>query len=504
MAGVLAAGLLATACGSTVAQTDAARSPVGAPDGLYGSGTTADGLGGAVSAGPPGITGSEPSSTGYDAAAGSLSGVVGGGTGTSGSDGTAAATSPDRTQNAQEPSAAAAATATTIRVGITYTTGSEAYYAKFGYASPGAGNDPKQEWEIVIDHINKNGGIGGRQIKPVWHERDANSTESFAVQDEKACAYYAQDKKVPVVFQGGGEGWQQCLRKNSIVGISPGSFTLSLSANYQKYRNYFEPDVMTFDRIARNVVDGLFEQGFYPPTSKVGLITYDSPPYSTAADVLEQQLKARGRKLHTKYLMATPRDAQGAGQLSADLSSAALRFRTEGIDRVQFLDLSGLMGVLFMNQAESQGYRPRYGFNSQDYPSQQAIYAPKAQLKDSLVVGWQPSRDTGKHDEIAAARFCHELMRKGRLAKPDVGGVQQCDSLFLFQRAITAQTPITMTGMIAALEGVGDAFRQGSGLTWETHFDTAQHDGADGIRYLKFNDGCTCFTYTTAVKPAFH
>ena len=89
----------------------------------------------------------------------------------------------------------------------------------------------------------------------------------------------------------------------------------------------------------------------------------------------------------------------GAGSES---QAETLRFASAHVTHVLSLPPIEADQALFMQNAEQQRYRPRYGFTSYSLPltvQQNPQVVPRAQLVGTLGVGWEPTNDVdAAHD----------------------------------------------------------------------------------------------------------
>lgn len=99
------------------------------------------------------------------------------------------------------------------------------------------------------------------------------------------------------------------------------------------------------------------------------------------------------------YYVSAPQDGGSIADASAVTKSAALKFAQLGVDRVIILDgpggisRGGLLVLEFTTNAETQGYRPRYGLNAAGGLSTIAPSVPKGQFDGAQGVGWAPVLD---------------------------------------------------------------------------------------------------------------
>src|SRR5690349_22550034 len=84
--------------------------------------------------------------------------------------------------------------------------------------------------------------------------------------------------------------------------------------------------------------------------------------------------------------------------MQAQISSAVLKFRSDGVTHVLIWDDNGVATLFFMQQADNQGYRPRYGINSGNNMQVVAQVVSKSQLTGATGIGWTPAFDIANAD----------------------------------------------------------------------------------------------------------
>jgi ABC-type branched-subunit amino acid transport system substrate-binding protein len=474
---VLAALLAgATACGSTVQTQGSALS------GGDGSGLGGDGLSvpGATTASTPGAD----------------LGAVGAST----------PGSLPSTQGATDAAASAAATAARVRaasssveVGFFITKGVDKLFASLGASglSPG---DQERQVNALVRVINADGGFAGKKIVPIigiWNATAGNTT----TQREAACAKWTQDHKVVAAVGESFETFRGCSNRHKLPMLfgNPFPFTQE-EMNAVPYMA--TPTVPLDERMHPAWVDTLFAGGYFKPTGalplKLGVVYADTGPQSRSVKKnLEPALTRHGIKVTTWAPMAM----SSAGDLVASMQSTVLRFRAAGITHVMIVDTGGA-GLLFMPQAESQGFRPRYGLHSWSKPAQIQGQVPAAQLHGAMGGGWNPTVDVDsgqRPKDNAAALRCLKLMHTAgesldsSLARESA--FMYCDSAFTLKAMADRAGSLDPGKMIGALKTLGPSY-QVSGAPFADF--TGRKDAPAGMRTFAFDDGCTCFRYTAA------
>ena len=381
--------------------------------------------------------------------------------------------------------------------------------AAFAVKDSGQG-DQQAQAQAVINYINAHGGAGGRTLVPVFHHNDPSSG-TFAQQNQASCAAFTEDHKVLAVTPQNFEmdSLIACLAKKGVPLVATDHVFGAWSDQTQldQYADYlYLPSTMNFTRSGA-VIDGLAGAGFFGSKPKIGLLYLDSPSIVRAVDKgVRPALAAHGLQLTDAVAISAPTSETDVSNDAAQASSAVLRFRSENIDHVLFLEGAGEIPFLFMPQADAQGYRPRYGVSSYDEPEWLTQNAPLAQLAGAVGVGWIPSLDVADTQDpggSAAAALCLQIMKaSGQNVTQDRSHEHSafgfCSSLFFLQAAIAGAPTLDPRGLRTHIEALGSSFV--SALTFSTSFRPGRHDGAASAANLAFDGGCSCFKYTSTPR----
>ena len=510
----------AAACGSTVQLADGQL-----PSGTATEGSTItldDGLGmpGPGSGdGTAVVDGSStgPNSSGTSSTGAGTSGSGSGGTVVAGGDGTAGGTAPTASGSGGTPGTAGGSgeapgvTADTIKIGLEYASDSKEANSALG--EDVSSGDARANAEALIKHYNARGGFAGRKIVPAYYEYSA--FQDLAPQQEEACAHYTQDEPVfAVVLLVAQEPYINCLAKAGIGAVAPEGITGMDDGVMSRYPGFALPSALTLTQVARLYGPGLRQAGFFEPeaidkSTTIGLITFDQPRYHEAAKEFEASLRSVGETLDVTQFVHYARTVNQAGQLSAEVSSAVLRFREEGVDHVTILEESALIALFFQQTAERQGYRPQYGFNSTS--GGQAFInsglSEPGQMTDARLVGWSPQFDVpGRYlEKWPAQQECLRLFREAGLNYPEGSnqrGTAMLDcAAFDFMHAALglAPGPLSTTSLQAGMERLGTAWES----PWNevTRFGPGRHYGAAQYRTAAYAADCECFKPTGPLRP---
>ena len=501
--------LTLTGCGTTVSTTLAGRTE---PNGLSAPGGT--------TGSPVGTAGSAPTSgAGAGALPGGPSVAAAAEGGSARSQAAVSAAVPESTVGQ-----GAGVTATSVYVGITYTTNADAANAAIGAAGITSG-DEKADARAVIDDINAHGGVAGRKLVPVFHAYDANSQQTRATQDQAACSDFTQDHHVAaVVGTGLSDVWNSCFTKAHVVDVNSGTIIDPDEAVFRQYPYYVDAGTISQDRadaeLARTLVRLRYFDGWNATTgrpapgvtAKIGILGVDVPEWNRPLEhVLLPALRAAGHPVAASDVrrIYNPQSTAEDGQTLASIQNAVLQFRQDGVTHVILLDTGGQLLTFFGKDAKSQHYYPRYGLHSGS--GVQAIYdaglVDADQLNGAVGLSWNPGLDlsataSAKYD-TPATRHCLAVMkqRTGQTYSSTNAAslaLSYCDEIYLLARAVDTAGPVINGGTIVhAVEAIGAGFVPAA--LPAAYFGPGRHDAVELGYDLKWDNGCTCARY---ISPA--
>ena len=503
---VVALGLFAAGCGTTVSGSEAARNAS--------LGTTGNSL--SVPGQTPGA-GATPGAIGAGSGPGAVAGggqTVGGAT----SPGAVGGMQPQPGQSVVGNPAVSGpgVTATKIYIGIVYSTNADAVNKAAGANGISTG-DTQADAKAVIDDINKHGGVAGRQLAPIWYAFDSTSTQPIDSQWSAACAHFTQDNKIFAAFDMGTAVYRKCLHDAGVAQISANLPDAS-DAEFAAYPNYIELGYPRLGRLAATMVSALADQNYFSPwdatlgqpgttKAKVGIVTYDDQAFSSAVDkILVPGLKRLGFAPQVAKVGSVSTASDYSSQAAA-VQSAQLSFASNHVDHVIMFEGNGGLSLFFMNQAESQHYHPRYGVNSSS-GTEVLINAGDVQ-KDQAVgavgYGWIPSLDltadrnpdNGPYSN-AARRHCLAVMKAHGITYADSNaesvGLGYCAQLYLLQQALdTTPKLVNLTTFLNAVDHMGWNVPDGGSLG--EFLAAGRHDATSKYYYWKWFDDCQCLHY---------
>jgi hypothetical protein len=484
VAGLVAASALLAGCGSTVQVSGTATSGLEGPGQGLGpgivSGTTAPG---SVVPGAPQAQGP----TGSGAAA---PGVT--------------ATLPGSPQGSTQ--APSARVTTPIQIGFMAT--------KVGNAGQlginvGQTYTDKEAYEALVKEYNAHGGLAGRKIVPVYGETDTASND-WNTQFQAACQNLTRDHHVQAVL-GYVFAWldsfEQCLATRHVPhlygGYQPGD--VQAQKDYPSIVSVSHP---TVDGSNETVLTGAVASGLLTTKTRLGVL-YDGCAHGDRAFArsTEPWLKRHGITYETFYLDCAG-GAGDAGSAAASVKSAQLQFAAHGVKVV--LIPNTIEMAVFMNNAESQAYRPIYinqGFGAALEAN--ANIVPPAQMKNVHGFGWMPGIDVGQSHQ-PYARTPQQKACLGKLASHGLVpsayndfmfAYVTCDSLDLYAKALALTGGSSDAAAVRqALLHVMPPYR--GSATYEGAFgvSSVQRGGPARYRETGWAESCQCFLYRGPVR----
>lgn len=498
---IAAAGVTA-GCGSTVATVDG-QGATATGNGLTVPGATAPSPGAVLSpgaaAGPgavaPGVAGAQPVPT------------------TSAGQPIYQSTTAPGT-NGQEAVSGPGITPTTIFVGETYSPDTAAANSALGAADQNPG-DTKAETEAVIRYLNSHGGIAGRKVVPVWHRVSVSDDSSSSA--EAACQDWTKDHKVFVFsggdFRGAGTLMDDCATRAGGIELIGGQTAMETTAVEAAHPAAFDLHGLSNDRAMNHTIAGLADLGYFSTGARVGIVTWDDSyhRYGVSHAAVPALDRLGFHDVPVSYINS-PSSYGDLGATSAAVSSAVLKY-SGTVDHVLLFDgASGVAGtgvltLLWMQQAQSQHYHPRYGLNSTGGFNALASDLPAEQLVNSVGVGWEPGLEQTSSDFEHTrwpkqTKLCEQIMERAgqKVSGANARALQYmiCDAFFLLKEALDPISgPVNQATAIAAFNALGTRHR--SLVNFGARIDAQHRDLPYLVRNVVYKQDCGCFKYVGPV-----
>lgn len=393
----------------------------------------------------------------------------------------------------------------TIKMGIVTASGEGAFASGLGVSD--SSGDLMAQYDVMQHYINAHGGIAGRKLVLVNHTVDfgtAVNNPSLAAQE--VCAAFTQDSHVFAVFNPVPTAAQRtCLEQANTPIIDSGTLLVG-APNYTQHPDLlFSVGKMTTDLVDRLLMQSLAARHFFsgwnpltgapgPAPPKLGLLYPDQPDAKYNVELEVRELRAMG--LTVSDTVTYPANVTAG---LAATQSAVLKFKAEGITHV--LGES----VFFMEDAQSQGYYPRYVI-----PIGAALgYAPIApakQMVGSMTVGYQPAGDVDAQRDPGpvspAQTRCTRIMRKAGQSPSARAALQSmeavCDVMFFLQASLSGATGLSNVVLEQGANRLGTGWK--SAQTFVSDFSPQHHASAIAVRDMTYFTSCSCMKYVGGLR----
>jgi ABC-type branched-subunit amino acid transport system substrate-binding protein len=416
----------------------------------------------------------------------------------------------------------AKAAGATLEIGIP-TLGNASYmYSLFGISgsSPPSNQQIEAGYQAVVNYVNEHGGLDGHTIKAIYAQID--SSLSTSIKDQEECTTFTQDNHVFAALDSRPDQFVlDCLQHANAVemagGIATGDAFNADNTSYAQDPLFATTGSLSLTSVASVLVNGLYKQGFFTPgaqysTGKIGLVVDNTPAFTRSVDkVLKPALAHHGLKLTDEQLVQPTYSISDVAPVEKEVSSAVLRFRSEGIDHVMFMDL-GDLGFPWQAAAQAQDYYPRLGFTStlgEAIRANATTYKRSGKSQDemwgnSIGVGWYPAADVANYPPNASGQLCNQIEAQSGVNTAAVALIgfsywTTCDQLFLLADAMKSSGHVTPASTVSGLARVTDFTP--SGFLGPADFTNGRRDGAAEGRYVVYELSCHCFQYTSQNVP---
>ncbi|MGN6472711.1 MAG: hypothetical protein ACTHK4_03555, partial [Mycobacteriales bacterium] len=331
------------------------------------------------------------------------------------------------------------------------------------------------------------------------------ASSNWANQFAAACAKFTQDNHVQAVI---GyifvflPSFESCLA-NAHVPHLYGGYQPGDVVDQQQYPTLVSSANPTTNGALLTVLDGGLRSGMLNKTTQVGLLLNSCADGDRAySRSVEPWLKAHAINFQTVMMDCASGSTDISGAVSA-VSNAELRFASSGVKVVISSDVALLV---FMEDAQTQGYHPQY-LTSVGGAALEAN-APAAQMQNLHGFGWLPAVDVDPNHQpgprTPAEKACLAMLAKRGLQAKQyndfLGAYSTCDGLNLYAKALAAGagTPLQVANAVAAAQSGFVGSLTYGGLM---RASALQHGGPRVYRAYAWSTGCSCLTYRGPVYP---
>jgi ABC-type branched-subunit amino acid transport system substrate-binding protein len=364
--------------------------------------------------------------------------------------------------------------------------------------------------QAVIDGINKEGGIAGRKVVPVYASTDTGSA-NWETDFAAACATFTQDHHVVAVLGyvfNYFPSFEGCLAQRGVVHLNTG-FNIPDRTELSRYPLFLAVDTPTIDRRGMLKLDGGVATGVLTKASKLGILTDTCP--GTERSLAATFLPTAKRLGVTVAKTVTINCANGnadSGAAVGSIQNAVLQFVAAGVDRVVIHGVSeGPPLLLFALAADSQGYRPTYLVTSLANLDTLKGFLPASQKANIHGYGWMANQDVPPaaypKPNASQKRCLGYLAAKG--LKPTAGpdfayAYNFCEAVFTYQRAVERTGGLSAGAKVmTAIQAFGanvESVINNEGSAFGPRLD----DAVRATRHAVYTSSCGCWAYTGAAR----
>jgi hypothetical protein len=185
------------------------------------------------------------------------------------------------------------------------------------------------------------------------------------------------------------------------------------------------------------------------------------------------------------------------------------RFVAKEVDTA-ILVVSAIAKTNFFNQAQAQGYKPRYlendtGFSTTDTAT--GTYPPEHFNGTPAFTGMRFGENNSGHAEPPEAAWCraaikkqtgNDIPRDGRDAEY-IAANQACDEILVVLTGLEQAGPtLTRQRFIAGVETIKN---RRAGIHSNLTFSPQRHDGGGTWRRIDWTSACRCWRVKTRMSP---
>lgn len=401
----------------------------------------------------------------------------------------------------------------TIEVGI-HTFDSAASSAAFVLLSGTDAGSASSNWsagaQAVVDYINANGGIAGRTLVPRYHEFNvANLVHSNgrSLEAQRACEAWTQTHRVfAMAGAPGGDNLECALRtRTMMIGDSyatTADVVMSRSM-MDTYRDvYFMPNTMADERREENLVEAMWDMGFFTPGAKVGVLLHDER--GAREGVAGGMLPALARHGITPVIQVAYPDAIESNwhQHVLDLQLAGVTHVLFSADAIQYW-----AQVFAMKAAENLLYYPRWAVASDNFPAiLSTLGTPHTQLANTFGMGYLPDGEN-REDVMRADTPNLDLCMKIGEESGQLTAGDYCETLFFLKFVLDRAREVSLEGVAGVMDRLRDGYSSVRTTLGATSLNLDAADGPVYYRPFVFDDRCrssgnvNCWKYIGPPAP---
>lgn len=401
-----------------------------------------------------------------------------------------------------------------VYIGVITANDIHQYVGALGYSlDPGSVDD---DVNAIVKEINAHGGLLGRRVVPLYH--DNRTSDALANPDatgQANCDYFAQDVQVigvvSLLANIDTANFRACMLRHRLP-VFALDFALHDDQSLRESGPHLFSQHANLSQLAKPWVQRLQAQNYFqgwntttgtagPGTAKVGILGDDTAVGQRFIARLAAQLKTSGITVAQTFTYSDTVSSYGSS-----MSAAVLSFASSGVTHVLTAPPTAAATLIFMETAEQQHFRPRYGMTSYLTPTQIALNAPAAQLMGAVGIGWNPGIDVEDAQDPGSSpeRACLAVLAKSgvtfsssqRFAKD--AAFTLCDAINIPVAGAALSGRLDPDGLFRGITGLGVSFPVA--VAFSNALAPTHRTVTGSARDLMFVPSCTCFAYSGPVR----
>lgn len=405
-----------------------------------------------------------------------------------------------------------------VTLGVTYTADIEDAYAATGDEERGerrgdAARQTERLYQLAVDDLNSRGGIAGCEVEVVFAQFEVLGPNDYHTESEGTCRRLSEDHDVFAAHNAGDETptFIECMARAEKPVFYENRHGLG-DQHFERYRGFlYAPHVISASRRASHI--DMFEAaGYFEDLGlgdKVGFLTPRTPGQQEIVHELwAPALDERGIPW-TVFEFDRIERVDQASDASAQMNAAVLEFRREGVTHVMAPRTTFAVSQFFTNSAESQQYRPRYGFADRHIPGWRDA-PPDGQRSGTIAIShmlsdlWPPDPNIDPDPEQWAtnppntARERCDALYEGE-TEGLVPPYRWCDTLEILRTTLTDPDDISPRALLEGVEGLGTSMELATAYGGASRFGPGRYDGHTAVRVLEWSDEADDWVYASDV-----
>ncbi len=383
----------------------------------------------------------------------------------------------------------------TVSVIITDTS---AVAAAFGWEVPNEG-DREAQVQALVDHVNANGGIAGRNLDAQVHV--FNAITDGPVAEEALCNAITQDDEAFAVIMTGQlqENARPCYANARTLMLDATLYPVDNVGFDELAPYYWSPFLPTYDDLVAGLGADLVSSGWFDGGT-VGVIAIDS---DLSERVYEQQLLPALTDAGVEVASFNTIDPTDGTSFNNDQLQAIVNFKEVGVDRVVAIGGSRLVSW-FIDTSLTQNFSAQFAVSSYDAPDFNTFNYPEMMVGAagiSVLPGYDVADDQYPFPAAGPESDCVDIFVDAGLDVSDRASVRTglifCDAMNLLVAAGDSAVEVSAAGIGEAVWGLGDSFAAAS--VYGVEFEQGRYAGGDKYLRFAFDESCQCMVVGTDI-----